>query len=59
MQALFKFADSLNLTTILEGIEEQNGLLIGRAMGFKHFQGWLFNKNIEQIKIVNKELALA
>jgi hypothetical protein len=28
-------------------------------MGFKHFQGWLFNKNIEQIKIVNKELALA
>ena len=56
IQALFKFADSLNLTTILEGIEEQNGLLIGRAMGFKHFQGWLFNNKVEETR---KELAHA
>lgn len=49
MQALFRFADSLNLTTILEGVEEQNGLIIGRAMGFKHFQGWLFNKTFAEV----------
>jgi EAL domain-containing protein (putative c-di-GMP-specific phosphodiesterase class I) len=59
IQALFKFADSLNITTILEGIEEQNNLLIGRAMGFKHFQGWLFNKNKVELPKLKNELAHA
>jgi EAL domain-containing protein (putative c-di-GMP-specific phosphodiesterase class I) len=54
IQALFKFADSLNLTTILEGVEEHNGLVLGRAMGFKHFQGWFFNKKVNEYQTTNE-----
>jgi len=53
-QALFKFARSLKVTTVLEGVENKSDLELGKSMGFENFQGWLFKKPIHSVNIANR-----
>ncbi|MCF6299512.1 MAG: EAL domain-containing protein [Proteobacteria bacterium] len=52
-QALFTFARSLKITTVLEGVENRSDLELGKSMGFKNFQGWLFKKPIHSVSIAS------
>ncbi len=40
---LSKFATSMGINTVLEGIETQKDLELGLKQGYKNFQGWYFN----------------
>ncbi len=40
---LAKFAASMSINTVLEGIETKKDLDLGLSQGFKNFQGWYFN----------------
>jgi EAL domain-containing protein (putative c-di-GMP-specific phosphodiesterase class I) len=39
---LSRFADSMNIRSVLEGVETFSDFQRGRAQGFQNFQGWLF-----------------
>ena len=43
INALARFAESMDITTVLEGIESQQDYLLGVTQGFDHFQGWYFD----------------
>lgn len=42
IHGLAKFAESMDIATVLEGIETQQDFYLGLAQGFNHFQGWYF-----------------
>gem|GEM_PF-1638332 len=42
-QGLVKFAESMKINTVLEGVETQEDLDLGLKQGYKNFQGWYFN----------------
>lgn len=44
LRALSGFSNSLQLTTVFEGIESKQDLEDAKAMGATHFQGWYFNQ---------------
>ncbi|MFC3194430.1 EAL domain-containing protein [Marinicella sediminis] len=39
---LSRFAESMNIQSVLEGVETFADFQCGRAQGFQNFQGWLF-----------------
>ncbi|MCB1583486.1 MAG: EAL domain-containing protein [Marinicella sp.] len=45
---LAKFARSLNITSVLEGVETEEDFINGVELGFDHFQGWHFNQEQTQ-----------
>lgn len=44
LTALSEFSNSLQLTTVFEGIESKQDLEDAKTMGATHFQGWYFNQ---------------
>ena len=40
---LAEFANSMNINTVLEGVETKQDLELGIKQGYKNFQGWYFN----------------
>jgi EAL domain-containing protein (putative c-di-GMP-specific phosphodiesterase class I) len=40
---LSRFAESMNIHSVLEGVESFDDFQRGRAQGFTYFQGWLFS----------------
>ncbi len=40
---LAKFAKSMGINTVLEGVETQKDFDLGLKQGYKNFQGWHFN----------------
>lgn len=45
---LSKFAKSLNIAAVLEGVESQDEYIKGVELGFDYFQGWYFNPGTAQ-----------
>lgn len=45
---LSKFAKSLDIISVLEGVETQSDYIKGVELGFEHFQGWYFNEGVTQ-----------
>lgn len=43
---LAKFASSMNIQSVLEGVETKEDLINGMNQGFDNFQGWYFDKEI-------------
>jgi len=39
---LAKFADSMSIKTVLEGVETAEQFINGKSQGFQNFQGWYF-----------------
>ena len=44
---LAKFATSMGINTVLEGVETQKDFDLGLKQGYKNFQGWYFGKGYE------------
>ena len=42
---LAKFATSMSINTVLEGVETQKDFDLGLRQGYKNFQGWYFNES--------------
>ena len=43
VNGLSKFADSMQINTVLEGVETKEDFERGISQGFRNFQGWYFN----------------
>jgi EAL domain-containing protein (putative c-di-GMP-specific phosphodiesterase class I) len=43
VNGLSKFAESMQINTVLEGVETKEDFERGISQGFRNFQGWYFN----------------